>query len=62
VQLYQKRKKLATMWPTARRVRLPGRKLAAGRYQLVIWSGVGLKRRARYAKTPWVAERLRVVN
>jgi hypothetical protein len=58
VQLYRGKQKVYTRWPGGLRLRLPGELMARGRVALVIWSGIGPRRRARYVRTPWVARLL----
>jgi hypothetical protein len=60
LQLYRGRRKVVSAWPTARRLTVRRTTMRAGRYALVIWSGVGPKARARYARPPWVGQALRV--
>jgi hypothetical protein len=62
VQLYYGRRKAFRAWPLGLGVRIPAEVLAPGHPTLVVWSGLGPPRRARYARTPWVAQRLTVIG
>ena len=61
VQVFRGRRKILTTFPTGVREVIPARLLTRpGTYRLLVWSGLGAKRRGRYAPTPWLIKTLQV--
>jgi hypothetical protein len=61
VQVFRGRRKILTTFPTGVREVIPARLLTTpGSYRLLVWSGLGAKRRGRYAPTPWLIKTLQV--
>ena len=51
LQVFRGKRKVVSVFPRADRRQV---RLRAGRYRVVVWSGVGAMRRGRYAPRPWV--------